>query len=161
MHEYRITKYDPDRRDEHGAYPDDDWTAFSDIGRVIGAAVLTREEYDQVENAYLDAVRIFAEAAGIDEFSVRGLERHGQPTLELQEGQRLDLADALEVVRGLLREAGFWCRLEADGGFVHIGWDYYMYFGATADVSDIIPAVKALDLHIEPGWSSPYHPEEE
>jgi hypothetical protein len=161
MHEYRITKYDPDRRDEHGAYPDDDWTAFSDIGREFGGVMLTREEYDRVETAYLDAVQIFAEAAGISEFCVVGLELHGKPALELQEGQRLGLPDALEVVRGLLREAGFWCRLEADDGFVHVGWDYYMYLGATTDVSGIVPAVKALGLHIESDWPSPYHPEEE
>jgi hypothetical protein len=157
MHEYRVTKYDPDRRDEHGAHPDDDWTAFSDIGREFGGVVLTRDEYDRVESGYLDAVRIFAAAAGIDEFRVQGLERHGQPTLELQEGQLLELPDALEVVRGLLREAGFWCRLAADGGFVHIGWDYYMYVGATADVSGIEPAVKGLGLYLESDWSSPYH----
>jgi len=161
MHEYRITKYDPDRRDEHGAYPDDDWTAFSDIGREFGGVVLTVEEYGRVENAYLAAVRVFVEAAGIDEFFVRGLERHGKPALELQEGQRLGLAEALDVVRGLLGEEGFWCRLEADGGFVHIGWDYYMYVGAVADVTSITPAVEALGLHIEPHWSSPYHPDEE
>ena len=91
VNEYRITKYDPSRRDEHGAHPDDDWTAFSDIGREFGGVVLTREEYDRVESAYLAAVRIFAEAAGIDEVFVRGLERHGRPALELQEGPRLGL----------------------------------------------------------------------
>jgi hypothetical protein len=36
-----------------------------------------------------------------------------------------------------------------------------MYVGATADVSGIVPAVQALGLYIEPGWSSPYHPDEE
>jgi len=70
-------------------------------------------------------------------------------------------AEPLDVVRGLLREGGFWCRLEADGGFVHIGWDYYMYVGAIADVTGIVPAVEALGLYIESGWTSPYHPEEE
>lgn len=160
MHEYRITKYDPARRDEHGSYPVDDWTAFSDIGHEYGGVVLTRAEYDRIENAYLAAVRIFAEAAGIDEFFVRGLERHGKPAVELQEGQRLGLPEALDVVRDLLREAGFWCRLEADGGFVHIGWDYYLYVGAVAEIG-IGPEVAALGLYLEPGWSSPYHPDEE
>jgi YD repeat-containing protein len=157
--EYRITKYDPHRRDEHGSYPEDDWTAFSDVGREFGGVALTREEYDRVESSYLNAVQISAEAEGTSEFCVVGLELHGKPALELREGQRLNLPDALEVVRGLLREAGFWCRLESDRGFAHIGWDYYMYLGATADVSGIIPAVKALGLYIESGWSSPYHPE--
>jgi hypothetical protein len=44
---------------------------------------------------------------------------------------------------------------------VHIGWDYYMYVGAVADISDIVPEVEALGLYVEPGWSSPYHPHEE
>ena len=36
-----------------------------------------------------------------------------------------------------------------------------MYVGAIADVTGIVPAVEALGLYIESGWTSPYHPEEE
>jgi hypothetical protein len=147
VHEYRVSKYDPSRRDEHGAYPDDDWTVFADIGREFGGVVLTRAEYERVENAYLDAVRIFAAAGGLDEFFVRGLEGRSS----LVEGQRLGLAEAVAVVRGLLREQGFWCRLAADGGFLHVGWDYYLHVGVAADASAIVPEVAALGLHVEPG----------
>jgi hypothetical protein len=30
------------------------------------------------------------------------------------------------VLRSLLREE-YWCRLESETAFVHVGWDYYMY----------------------------------
>jgi hypothetical protein len=36
-----------------------------------------------------------------------------------------------------------------------------MYVGAVADVAGIVPTVEALGLHVEAGWSSPYHPDEE
>ena len=41
------------------------------------------------------------------------------------------------------------------GGFVHIGWDYYVYVGAVADVAGIVPAVQGLGLYVESGRSSP------
>ena len=44
MIEYRVTKYDPAKRDARGAYLCAEWTWFKDIGRAIGDAVLTAEE---------------------------------------------------------------------------------------------------------------------
>ncbi|WP_237528245.1 MULTISPECIES: hypothetical protein [unclassified Streptomyces] len=48
---YRITKYDPADRDEHGGYR---------------GAEDTVSDHGPVEAAYLDAISAFAEATGID-----------------------------------------------------------------------------------------------
>jgi hypothetical protein len=34
--EYRVTKYDPTRRDARGAYTREEWTSFGDIGQRLG-----------------------------------------------------------------------------------------------------------------------------
>jgi hypothetical protein len=53
---YRITKYDPADRDEHGSY--------------IGAAESV-SDHGPIEGAYLQAVAAFAEDAGIDHLAPR------------------------------------------------------------------------------------------
>ena len=42
---WRVTRYDPARRDERGAYRDDTWTSISDVGNVFDNQELTIEEY--------------------------------------------------------------------------------------------------------------------
>jgi hypothetical protein len=35
MASYRVTKYDPSKRDENGRYMGDDWTSVSDVGQIV------------------------------------------------------------------------------------------------------------------------------
>lgn len=144
---YRVTKYDPDHRDEHGRYtgPED---SVSDRGAV--------------EAAYLRAVAAFAEDSGVDRpvirepqvpslahfgaeppvdgFGLTGLFPPGQDggaPEELPEclpaglpvgstavlpagfhdGAEVSLAVGLELVRSMLRDSGAWCRLEVADRF--------------------------------------------
>jgi hypothetical protein len=56
LFEYRITKYDPGKRDAQGRYVADEWTMYSQVGQAVGGVVLTIEEYRQTESAYINAV---------------------------------------------------------------------------------------------------------
>ena len=53
MTEYRITKYNPANR-INGVYMADEWTSFSDIGKVFGGTTLSQDTYLQTEKAYID-----------------------------------------------------------------------------------------------------------
>ena len=44
MTEYRITKYDPANR-INGVYMADEWTSFSDIGKVFNGTLLSQDTY--------------------------------------------------------------------------------------------------------------------
>lgn len=124
---YRVTKYDPAERDEHGHY-----TGTED----------TASDHGEIEAAYLQAVLAFALEAGIESLSVRepqvpslahfGLERPLEnfrlegllPTglTGFHDGAEAPLDIGLELVRRMLRDSGVWCRLEAEGTFaVHVG----------------------------------------
>jgi hypothetical protein len=126
--EYRVTKYDPALRDSSGAYTRDEWTSVGDVGRSFGGAMLNREEYQRVEDAYVAAALAFLREAGVSSLAVAGLENHGRVPLLFRDGSVLGLEQIGEVVRRVLRE-DFWCRLEGTGAFVHLGYDYYMYVG--------------------------------
>jgi hypothetical protein len=54
----------------------------------------------------------------------------------------------------MLREE-LWCRLEGQSGFVHIGWDYYMYIGVPHRCPKAEFLVEELGLHPEL-FPSPY-----
>ncbi|WP_307783336.1 hypothetical protein [Streptomyces sp. MBT53] len=133
---YRVTKYDPADRDQHGSYT---------------GAELSVSDHGPVEAAYLHAVAAFAEDTGVDKLAIRepqlggfahfGLEPpiDGYGLAELfpagpagfHDGALVPMAVGQELVRAMLRDNGAWCRLEAEGAFtVHVGWDQYLYIGS-------------------------------
>ncbi|WP_406335716.1 S1 RNA-binding domain-containing protein [Streptomyces sp. NBC_00203] len=159
---YRITKYDPADRDEHGSY--------------TGAEDST-SDHGPVESAYLQAIAAFAEDTGIDTFAIRepqiaglahfGLEPaadgHGlaglfPPDLTgFHDGAQVSLRVGLELVRAMLRDSGAWCRLEVEDVFaVHVGWDQYVYVSSDKPCDSALARTRALGLFPERLPASPY-----
>ena len=67
---YRITKYDPQYRDENGRYTQNAWTSFHDIGKSFGSSVLSEQEYYKVENAYVSSALAFLNESGVRKLSL-------------------------------------------------------------------------------------------
>jgi hypothetical protein len=156
---YRVTKYDPSKRDARGWYTVEEWTSISDIGKSIGGATLTVDAYARVEDAYVFAVlRFFVDAGQPDLRSVGVAIK--RPETVLSEGQRLDVNDLEWVTRACLREQ-LWCRIEtADRSFgVHFGYDYYMYICTPAAREEVLDDVRAQGLFVESISASPHEPE--
>ena len=56
-HQWRVTKYNPNLRDENGYYTVvEEWTCPSEIGKIINGSEFTIEEYLRIETAYIDTV---------------------------------------------------------------------------------------------------------
>jgi small subunit ribosomal protein S1 len=160
---YRVTKYDPADRDEHGKY--------------VGAEPAV-SDHGPIEVTYLQAVAAFAEDTGVDHVAIRepqiapslvdfgaepAIEGHGlvglfPPDLAgFHDGARVSLALGLELVRGMLRDNGAWCRLEVEGRFsVHVGWDQYLYIGSSKPCQQALARSRALGLFPERLDASPY-----
>ena len=47
-------------------------------------------------------------------------------------------------------------KIEANGFFVHFGWDFYVYIGTIFDFHEAIKTAQTLDLLIEKNVKSPY-----
>ena len=158
MFKYRVTKYDPRKRDNEGRYLAEEWTMYSQVGQVIAGRELTVEEYSRIETAYIKAAMNFLAECGVDALTIRGLENiagHRPDSFELREGTRISGDSLYEALRGLLREE-FWCRLEGEHGYyIHVGWDYYMYVGVPCVPSASIEATQADGLFVE-SFESPY-----
>lgn len=154
MFEFRVTKYDPAYRDRFRIYRRVEWTSFSDIGREFDRVVLSESEYERVEHAYAATAVAFLREAGVRSLAVAGLENSGAVPLPFAEGSELGLAEIGGVIRRMLREE-FWCRLEAAGAYVHVGWDFYMYVGVPVECPGAHASARELGLFPEP-FRSPY-----
>ena len=151
---YRITKYDPTRRNASGAFTGDDWTSFSDIGRVFGGVVLRREDYLQVESAYIDTALAFLDEDRAPDLRVVALEVRGNGLSVPVDGASVQKENLAEVCRSILREK-FWCRLEGDGRYLHFGWDFYMYVGVLSACAHARDKAHSRGLFVEV-FESPY-----
>lgn len=154
MHRFRVTKYDPAFRTAAGAYQKEEWTSFSDVGRSFSGTTLSREDYLRVESAYVDAAAAFLAEDRSPELRVVGLEIRGDHPGVPAEGSLTTREDFPSICRSILR-GDFWCKLEADGRFVHFGWDYYMYVGVLHPCESAISKAKSLGLFVE-DFDSPY-----
>ncbi|MFJ3222190.1 RNA-binding protein [Streptomyces sp. NPDC086783] len=164
---YRVTKYNPADRDEHGSY--------------IGSED-TVSDHGEVEAAYLQAVAAFAEDTGIGRLAVRepgvpSLVHFGlEPPIEgfgltglfhrgmadFHDGAEVPLDIALELVRAMLRDNGAWCRLEVEDTFAaHVGWDQYLYISSNRPCARALARTRELGLFAEPIGGSPYAFEDE
>jgi len=151
MNEYRVTKYNPSKRDEWGHYLDkDEWTDFCEVGKKVSI-----EAYEIVETAYINSAIEFLSDSGIETLQVVGLEDYQQNGL-YKEGETIQVGSLEPVLRSLLRNE-FWCRLESKLGFIHIGWDFYMYIGICKISKAVIHNAEKRGLFVEP-FISPYHP---
>ncbi|MFF1318262.1 RNA-binding protein [Streptomyces chartreusis] len=168
-HVYRVTKYDPADRDEHGHYRGSEDTV---------------SDHGEIEEAYLQAVAAFAADTRIAQLSVRepgiislahfgvespmdgfGIERLLPGGLaDFHDGAEVSLQTGLELVRLMLRDGGAWCRLEVEDTFaVHVGWDQYLYVGSDRPCRGALARIRELGLFPERMDASPhdFEPEED
>jgi hypothetical protein len=147
VNEYRVTKCNPAFRDQSGAYTKDEWTLFKQIGQTFSDVQFTSAEYERVEDAYVEVALSFLRESGLSSMKVAGLENRMQ-ALDFQNDTVLPLDRIGEIIRRILREE-FWCRLEGSEGFIHFGWDYYMYVGAPHPCPKAQARAAELGLYVE------------
>jgi len=115
---------------------------------------VTLEVYETVENAYLDTALDFAEMWTDKVVLVSGLEDYDNNSI-LKNGQTIAISEVQAVLRSILR-GEFWCRLETSDGFIHVGWDFYMYIGTPKTEKEVIKRANSRVLFVE-DFISPYH----
>lgn len=156
-HQYRLTKYNPASRGADGAYLLDEWTSFSDIGRSFAGVALTETEYLRVEADYLISLEEFLTEAGITSLRITGLEtqRSGDIPTFIVPGRELNLAECIQFSQLALREQ-IWGKLVRPGlGYVHFGYDHYVYLGLPRACHAALKNARANGLFAEP-MRSPY-----
>lgn len=150
--EYRITKYNPTSR-INGVYMADEWTNFSDIGKLFGNTILSYDAYLKTEQAYIDCCIELIEKAKISKLYVKQAEYYTEnvrfsPSIS-------NTQEIRQVITSCLREQ-CWLKLTSRDFFIHFGYDYYMYIGSSLPSESVIETVTHYGLYCEQ-YPSPYN----
>ena len=152
MTEYRITKYNPINR-INGVYMADEWTSFSDIGKVFGDTILSQDDYLKTEQAYIDCCIELIEKAKISKLYIKQAEYY---TENVRFSSSISNTQEIhQVITACLREQ-CWLKLTSKDFFIHFGYDYYMYIGSSLPTESVIEAATHHGLYCEQ-YSSPYN----
>jgi hypothetical protein len=165
---WRITKYDPKKRNSQGCFLEDTWISYSDIGSLYHGGRLTYDEYVRVENLYINAIVEFMKCLNVSHLQVKSLENHDRisedPSVDraevmfvnaLKENASLSLEQVKMASKLILREY-FWCKLISKHKmFVHFGYDYYMFIGSRLECKGALQKIRESGLYVEE-FQSPY-----
>lgn len=160
MFSWRITKYNPRNRDERGYYLDDkEWTCFSEVGTKV-----SEEDYLRIESDYINAITTFMDEMCLNRLYINALELWSDGVLSHDDsrflrkiwvGKAVTVQEIRKLAKLTLRN-DIWCKLSCKKEFfVHFGYDYYMYIGASKDCPSSRKKTQDSGLFVEE-FNSPY-----
>ncbi len=170
MKTYRISKYNPAKRNSKGHYTElNEWTSISDIGKPKYGNISFQEYFD-IENAYCAAIDIISDFLGEKVFILQEVEnRNNQESLTLdaqegylkglpknivsyilgiQENKIVPIAELHLQIRLCLREI-IWGKYLGARMHLRFGYDYYMYVDTDFLPDHIIKKIQAHNLFVD------------
>ena len=171
MYKYRISKYDPQFRNDHGVYQKIEWTSYWDIGNIYDGKVLKKEDYLKVEEQYSNTVLKVLENSGTiavviedlelnytinkmkEMFSLRGLDLSTEDELiinSLRNNLMIKVSALSSYIKLILREC-FWCKLTDTVllNQVEFGYDFYVYISCNNVPKTIVNNCRDEGIFIE------------
>ena len=172
MYKYRISKYDPQYRDQKGAYCREDWTSYSDIGQIYNGKLFSKDDYIKTETLYCNAVLNILKINNVNELVLDNLElnfscdemkqmlqskgldlsmKAEMAINSLKNGDKISISELPLYLKLILREC-FWCELTdaASSKRIGFGFDYYIYLYSESILSEeLIKIYKQEGLFIE------------
>jgi hypothetical protein len=167
---YRITKYDPKKRNNQGHYLDNsEWTSISDIGKPEYKNI-SYLDYEKTESAYIKSIQIILHEFKIQNLEINNLELHNDvkdfqefkengrlrnieinfknEIKNLKNGTFLNVDEISKISQLILRET-IWMNLSNSDLKITFGYDYYMYFECTTLSQSTITQIENLGLYVE------------
>lgn len=170
MYKYRITKYNPQFRNDEGIYLKEDWTAISDIGKVFNGKELTIESYKKTEDSYISVIRLIMEYLNVPYLTVTDVIRSFPLEMfknlisdyhELYSKEMIEYYSSEKNNDTLEKEyIDVFCRLllREDIGSkifynrkmkIFIGYDYLMSIHTSKSLDSMISLIEELGLYVE------------
>ena len=131
----------------------DEWTSFSDIGKVFDGTILSQDAYLEIEKAYIDCYIEVIEKAKISKLHIKQAEYY---TENVRFSSSISNTHEIrQVITACLREQ-CWLKLTSKDFFIHFGYDYYMYIGSLLPSESVIETAMHHGLYCEQ-YASPYN----
>jgi len=170
MKHYRITKYNPAKRNTDGSYNDDrEWTAISDIG-IPNYGSISYSDYKKIEDGYVYCTTLLMEHFNVTEFTAEDVTnfntdkniekcRKDSRLRDLNVDFKKDIKPVVEnatilgtrlefYTRMCLREL-FQMRLVSSTLIIEFGFDYYMYVSCPKIPKNIIDEIERNWVYVE------------
>ncbi len=126
---YMISKYDPVFYKD-GVFTRNEWTDFSDVGKIFNNTKLSLEEYERIEQNYINFVVDIFEFIGVTKFKIIDLEIYN--TVPWKNRQTISLSRLPNLIRDCLRNS-CWCKIQSTEFCLCFGFDYYLHLNCTLD----------------------------
>lgn len=158
----RVAKYNPEYMTDRG-YIKDEWTEYCDVGKTFEGEVLTYEEYERVEQKYINATLLFLSSIGCNRVRIE----HAEKDFKHSDFRERDLylyelykklddnvsvpLDELDDVMRLILRAYLWAELAciSVGAYVRILGGFYMFFNKDNGLDEeTIKKIKELGLYV-------------
>jgi hypothetical protein len=159
MKTWRITKYDPSKRNNNVYLDEEEWTSFSDVGTKVDIETYTKTELayvntivETMQELELSTLILEELEVSIDEIKDQNIVRF---LSKIKKGKSVNTEEIKELAKLTLREI-IWCKLNyKEKLFVHFGFDFYMYIGTNEENINLRKKNKKTELYIEK-FESPY-----
>jgi len=157
-----ITKYNPIYRDEIGRYKREEWIGFFQINKVINGVKFTFETYLVTEEKYIQAAHCFFEFHKCVKIILKNVDRYDFSDYKYDDREELlsvynevgsgyvVTKDKLSLVIKLILRELLWAELFCGTSSVAVrfGWDYYMYFSSSLDLTPVFEKVQEIGLYV-------------
>lgn len=120
---YKISKYNPNNYN-HGVYLLDEWTDFSDIGKIFNNNVFTMDEYLRVEQNYILFVMKIISEIHLRFFIIMDLKKND--IVPWKNKQEISVVQLKYLIQDCLRNK-CWCRIQSENFCLCFGFDFYMH----------------------------------
>lgn len=166
MKNFRITKYNPEKRNAEGHYLVDEWTCPSEVGTTFDDLKFEEAEYFEIESKYISSVVKLLKSKFINRLRVVNFNSNYMAEyltdidniwlldnrfteIELFEDKSVNLSQIEIIIKMILRNF-MSCSLEIDGEFsLHFGYDFYMYINTSDLNTYVLDEIRDIGLFIE------------
>lgn len=144
LQKYRISKYNPLFRNDEGHYTKNEWTEFTDIGKIYDNIIFTYEEYLKIESKYINAILYIIKELRLKNVTLVGLNIYSNnENNENIEPELLHIIDELDLFNGsicvTIEELSSYLKLNFrdlinfdvvidNTNIITFGYDFYMYY---------------------------------
>ena len=123
----------------------DEWTSFSDIGKIFNNKVLTMDEYLLIENKYLKFIEDLLNECNVKQLTIKSIEFIEK--INWKKGQKLNNKEIIKICKDSLREK-CWVYLKSKNLNISFGYDYYLFIETSYDYDDIKSIISFNGLYI-------------
>ena len=147
MYCFSVSKYDPNLF-ENNKYMLNDWTDYSDIGKIFNNQLLTFDIYCSVELSYINFIKDIVEFANVNVFFIGSLELYEK--VKWKNRQLIDASQLEQLIKDCLRNK-CWCKIYNDNLCFCFGYDFYLHICTCIEKDNIDKIASKHSLFVRQG----------